>query len=157
MRFGHLYDLFDFLKSRSERLLLVVDEYQFFKDSRKGAEVDSYFQVIIDSLPGHVKLVLCGSYVTMMRELLEEGNPLFGRFTSIIHLEEFDYYDAARFCPGKEPFEKTAFYGMFGGSPFVLSQLANLGASPFSAHEVVPSISQFVDRRFEDIVQRPVR
>ena len=123
LRFGHLYDLFDFLKSRRERILLVVDEYQYFKESRRGAEVDSYFQAVIDSLPEHVKLVLCGSYVTVMRELLDEGNPLFGRFSAIVHLEEFDYYDAARFFPRESPFKKVAFYGLFGGSPFVLSQL----------------------------------
>ncbi len=123
LRFGHLYDLFDFLKSREERLLLVLDEYQYLKQTRKGAEVDSYFQAIVDSLPEHVKLVLCGSFVTVMRELLEEGNPLFGRFTAVLHLEEFDYYDAARFCPDKSPFEKAGMYGLFGGSPFVLSQL----------------------------------
>ena len=38
-------------------------------------------------------------------------------------MEELDYYDAARFCADKSPYEKTAFYGLFGGSPFVLSQL----------------------------------
>ena len=123
LRFGHLLDLFDFLSSRAERLLLVVDEYQYFKASLRGAEVDSYFQAIVDSLPEHVKLVLCGSYVTVMRELLDEGNPLFGRFSAVLHLEEFDYYDASRFFPGKSPFEKVATYGLFGGSPFVLSQL----------------------------------
>ncbi len=123
LRFNSLYDLFDFLKSREEPLLIVIDEYQYLKESLKGAQIDSYFQAIIDTLPPHIKLVLCGSYITVMRELLEEGNPLFGRFTAILHVEEFDYYDAARFFPDKSPYEKAAYYGMFGGSPYVLSIL----------------------------------
>ena len=123
LRFEHLYDLFDFLKGRSEPTLLVIDEYQYLKASRKEGEVDSYFQAIIDTLPPHVKLVLCGSYITVMRELLEESNPLFGRFSSVLHIEEFDYYDAARFCPDKRAYDKIAYYALFGGSPFVLSTL----------------------------------
>lgn len=129
LRFGHLLDLFDFLKSRDDPILLVIDEYQYLKESLPGNEVDSLFQGIIDSLPANVKLVLCGSYVTVMRELLEEGNPLFGRFTAILHVEEFDYYDAARFCPEKSSYEKAAFYGLFGGSPFVLGTL-DYGLTP---------------------------
>ena len=120
MRFDHLYDLFDFLKSRNDPVMLVLDEYQYFKASRKGAEVDSYLQAIIDSLPPHIKLVLCGSYVTVMRELLEEGNPLFGRFSAVLHVEEFDYLDASRFFPEKRPYDKATYYALFGGSPFVL-------------------------------------
>lgn len=129
LRFDHLYDLFDLLKSRSEPILLVLDEYQYFKESLKGAEVDSYLQAIIDALPAHVKLVICGSYVTVMRELLEEDNPLFGRFSAILHVEEFDYFDAARFFPDKRPYDKVAFYALFGGSPFVLSTL-DYGLTP---------------------------
>ena len=129
LRFGHLLDLFDFLKNRNEPILLVIDEYQYLKESLSGNEVDSLFQGIIDSLPVNVKLVLCGSYVTVMRELLEEGNPLFGRFTAILHVEEFDYYDAARFYSDKSPYDKAAYYGLFGGSPFVLSSL-DYGLTP---------------------------
>lgn len=123
LRFEHIYDLFDFLKGIGKPVLLVIDEYQYLKESLPGNEADSYFQAIIDALPPDVKLVLCGSYVTVMRELLDEANPLFGRFTAIIHLEEFDYHDAARFYPGKRPYDKAAFYALFGGSPFVLASL----------------------------------
>ena len=99
MRFDTLFDLFDFLKTHEKPLLLVIDEYQYFKSSLRGKELDSMFQAIIDTLPKNIKLVLCGSYVTMMRELLEQDNPLFGRFTSIIHLKEMDYLDAQLFYP----------------------------------------------------------
>lgn len=123
LNFGHLYDLFDFLKSQPQPVLIVIDEYQYFKNSLKGAELDSYFQTIIDSLPPHVKLVLCGSYITIMKELLAEANPLFGRFSAILHVEEFDYLDASRFYHELPVRDKIARYAVFGGSPFVLSSI----------------------------------
>ena len=68
MRFDYLQDLFDFLNGLDKRILLVIDEYQYLKQSRTGNEVDSLFQAIVDSLSPNVKLVLCGSFVTVMRK-----------------------------------------------------------------------------------------
>lgn len=118
-----LPDLFDFLKAQDRRVLLVLDEYQYFKDSARKGEVDSYMQGIVDHLPPNVKLVLCGSYITVMKELLDEENPLFGRFTGIVALDDMDYLDAQRFYAGLPVEDKVAFYAVFGGSPYVLSQL----------------------------------
>ena len=78
---------------------------------------------VIDRLPQNVKLILCGSYITIMKELLAEDNPLFGRFSLIQHIHDFDYYDAAKFYPDLLVWEKVAFYGVFGGSPYVLENL----------------------------------
>jgi len=70
-----------------------------------------------------VKLILCGSYITTMKELLAEDNPLFGRFSLIQHIHDFDYYVASQFYPERPVQEKVAFYGVFGGSPYVLENL----------------------------------
>lgn len=123
LSFSHLFDLFEFLGRQNQDILLVFDEYQYLKQSLKNGEIDSYLQTIIDTLPANVKLVLCGSYISVMKELLDEENPLFGRFSAILHLKDFDYYDAARFYAKLEPYHKIAFYGVFGGSPFVLESL----------------------------------
>lgn len=80
-------------------------------------------QAVIDKLPENVKLVLCGSYITVMKELLEEGNPLFGRFSLIQHIRDFDYLDAAKFYPDLSVRDKVAFYAVLGGSPYVLENL----------------------------------
>ena len=63
-------------------------------------------QAVIDRLPENVKLILCGSYITVMKELLAEDNPLFGRFSLIQHIRDFDYCDAAKFYPGLPVREK---------------------------------------------------
>lgn len=119
--FRSFADAFAFLGSQQREILVVIDEYQYLKAAGKRGEVDSYFQAIVDALPRNVKLVLCGSYVTVMRELLEEENPLFGRFTCVIHLMEMDYYDASLFFPKLSSRRKLELYAAFGGSPYVLS------------------------------------
>ena len=121
--FATIIDLFDFLKTQGQNILVVLDEYQYFKESLKSGEVDSYMQAVVDSLPNNIKIVFCGSYIATMKELLQESNPLFGRFTKVLHIEEFDYFDAARFCPHLSEYKKIRFYAVFGGSPYVLTNL----------------------------------
>ena len=123
MRFDSLFSMMDFLKTLDQRILLIIDEYPYLKQTKRKNEVDSYMQAVIDRLPGNVKLILCGSYVTIMKELLTEDNPLFGRFSLIQHIRDFDYYDAAGFYPHLSAREKAAFYGVFGGCPYVLENL----------------------------------
>ncbi|MBO5604625.1 MAG: hypothetical protein J5915_04510 [Acidaminococcaceae bacterium] len=128
IRFASLFDLMDFLGTQYKKILLIIDEYPYWKQSKKQNEVDSYMQAVIDRLPSNVKLILCGSYISIMKELLTEGNPLFGRFSLIQHICDFDYYDAAKFYPQLPVKEKIAYYAVFGGSPFVLENL-NISAT----------------------------
>ena len=123
INFATIFDLFDFLESQNKKILLILDEYQYFKESKKDNEVDSYLQNIVDRMSDKIKIVLCGSYISVMKELIKESNPLFGRFTKILHIEEFDYYDASKFYPELSVKDKIAFYSVFGGSPYVLSNL----------------------------------
>ena len=123
MRFDSLAAMMDLLGTQSNRFLLIIDEYPYLKQTKKQNEVDSYMQAVIDQMPPNVKLILCGSYISIMKELLTEGDPLFGRFSLILHLVDFDYYDAARFYPDLPVRDKAAFYAVFGGSPYVLENL----------------------------------
>ena len=119
--FSSLNDLFDFLEKQKQDILLILDEYQYLKAAGRNNEVDSILQGVIDYLPKNLKLVLCGSYITAMRELLEEENPLFGRFTAVIHLGEMDYYAAAGFSTDLDIRKQIENYAVFGGSPYACS------------------------------------
>lgn len=123
IEFSTIFDIFDFLKKQGKKILLILDEYQYLKESLRDMEVDSYMQSILDSVDSNVKIVLCGSYIAIMKELLKEENPLFGRFSKVINLEEFDYYEASAFYQNLSVREKIRFYSVFGGSPYVLSNL----------------------------------
>lgn len=122
IEFSELIDVFDFLgkQGKDKRIVIVLDEYQYLKQSCEKGKIDSLMQIIIDKLPSNINVILCGSYVTIMKELLEEDNPLFGRFTETIHLQAFDYYDASLFWPDATEKEKIERYAVFGGSPFTL-------------------------------------
>ncbi len=128
LSFKRLSDLFEFLGQRKEKTVVVLDEYPYLKESRKKKEVDSYMQGVIDRLPSNVSLILCGSYISVMRELLEETNPLFGRFTLVMNIKELDYYDASLFYPEADTRTKIERYAVFGGSPYVLGSLDTGGS-----------------------------
>ncbi len=123
IKFDSLFSMMNYLKTLDKKILLIIDEYPYLKQTKKKNEVDSYMQAVVDQLPENVKLILCGSYITIMKELLAEDNPLFGRFSLIQHIHDFDYYEAAQFYPNLPVREKVAFYGVFGGCPYVLENL----------------------------------
>ncbi|WP_026835397.1 AAA family ATPase [Eubacterium xylanophilum] len=123
MHFESLFALMDYFKTLDKQILLIIDEYPYLKQTKKKNEVDSYMQSLIDNLPQNVKLILCGSYITIMKELLSEDNPLFGRFSLIQHIHSFDYYNSSAFYTNLSPRDKIAFYAIFGGSPYVLENL----------------------------------
>ena len=123
IHFESLFAMMEYLKTLDKKILLIIDEYPYLKQTKKKNEVDSYMQAVIDKLPENVKLILCGSYITVMKELLEESNPLFGRFSLIEHIRDFDYYEASLFYPTLSVRDKIAFYSIFGGSPYVLENL----------------------------------
>ena len=122
VEFAELMDVFDFLiaQAKGRKLILVIDEYQYLKQSGTKNRVDSLMQMIIDKMPANFNIILCGSYISVMRELLEEENPLFGRFTETIHLQAFDYYDSSLFWKDASKNEKIERYAVLGGSPYSL-------------------------------------
>ena len=119
-----IISFFENLKLFNRPFIVVLDEYQYLKRNFARGNFDSHMQSVVDSLKGTgIKLILSGSYVIDMKELLEKDNPLFNRFQLILHVKEMDYYDSATFYPELSPKEKIAFYSVFGGSPNALSLL----------------------------------
>lgn len=121
--FDTFQDVFAFLNSLPREFVVVIDEYPYLSTFVEPKKIDSIFQNIVDARLGNISLILSGSQISVMKNLLEEKDALYGRFGLIIHLQELNYRDAAAFYPSKTPYEKIAFYSVFGGSPFVLQQL----------------------------------
>jgi len=124
LHFDNFEEAFHYLGSTGEKIIVILDEYSYLKMSREKNYTDSLFQRIIDGMNDQMHLVLLGSFVSVMRELLEEENPLFGRFSFVLHLHAFDYYDSSLFYPGKTVREKAEFYSIFGGNPFVNAEIS---------------------------------
>ena len=121
--FETFQDVFDYLSTLQEHLVIVIDEYPYLSTFEESQSVDSVFQNIIDSRLQNAHLILSGSQISVMKSMLEEGNALYGRFSKVIPLRELNYRQASAFYPSKSFYEKVGFYSVFGGSPFVLQEL----------------------------------
>lgn len=119
LNFSTLQDVFIYLNALPKKIVVVIDEYPYLKKATDSATVDSIFQNFIDNRLSNIELVLSGSHIGMMKDLLQERNALYGRFAVTIKLNELNYLDAARFYPDRTPYDKVAHYAVFGGSPFV--------------------------------------
>ena len=121
--FDTFQDVFGYLNTLHDQFVIVIDEYPYLSTFEKTETIDSIFQNIVDNKLANISLIISGSQISIMKSLLNEGNALYGRFKLSIHLKELDYRDASAFYPSKTPYEKIAFYSVFGGSPFVLQEL----------------------------------
>ena len=121
--FQSFTDVFAFLNSLPRSFVIVIDEYPYLSSLADPEIVDSVFQTVIDQRLSNIHLVISGSQISVMKDLLKKGNAFYGRFQLILYLHELNYRDAALFYPSKTPYEKIAFYSVFGGSPFVLQEL----------------------------------
>ncbi len=104
--------------STKEKLVLVLDEYPYLRESVNG--MDSILQALVDKYRETAKLTLIvlGSYVEVMRSLLEHANPLYGRVDLTIDLKQMDYYESSFFYPNYSPEDKVRIYSVFGGIPY---------------------------------------
>lgn len=123
MGFSTFAEVFQYLNTLNRTFNIIIDEYPYLKQFVKGETVDSIFQTIIDNHITNIRLFVSGSHVGMMKDLLEEKNALYGRFSLNIKLKELNYREVAVFYNDKSVYDKIAFYSIFGGSPFINEQL----------------------------------
>lgn len=117
--------LFRYVAERAgdEPFLFVLDEFPYL-----SAAVPA-LPSIVQSLWDHewpearMKLVLSGSHITAMKQLEDADQPLYGRRTTRIDFEPFDYVRAAEFVPGFSTMDRLRAYGIFGGVPGHLALL----------------------------------
>ncbi|MBI5485953.1 MAG: ATP-binding protein [Deltaproteobacteria bacterium] len=114
---------FDWLGRRSDRFLLVLDEFPYLVEADPA--VPSLWQRGWDQALARTRacVVLMGSSVSMMeRETLAERSPLYGRRTGQLRLQPFGFRDAARFLPRFSFEDQVRAYSMLGGIPYYLTR-----------------------------------
>jgi AAA+ ATPase superfamily predicted ATPase len=120
-------------RAKSGKLAIVLDEFQWTAGA--SPELPSVLQELWDRRwrkTGQVMLILCGSFVGFMeREVLGRKSPLFGRRTAQIHLQPFDYREAALFHPSWSLVNRARAYFVCGGVAMYLKA--------FAAHRSVDS------------------
>lgn len=118
--FRDIEAVLDYLFKRAEEspLTLVLDEYPYLRSAVKG--LDSILQNLLDRYreKSKFKLIVCGSFVDIMKSLLLRENPLYGRVDLTIDLKPMDYYDSAMFYSSFSNEDKIRLYSVFGGIPY---------------------------------------
>ncbi len=107
-----------FQRSCKENMIFVLDEYPYLRENIKG--MDSILQAMIDKYRDSAKLtfILLGSFVEIMRNLLEPSNPLYGRIDLTINLKPMDYCESSEFYPAFSQEDRVRIYSVFGGIPY---------------------------------------
>jgi len=116
-------DVFTYIAKRlnERKFLIVIDEFSYLIE--KDDSIPSVFQLIWDEIlkDKNVMLILCGSLVSMMENLLSYKSPLYGRRTGQWKLLPLMFKDAQQFFPNYSREEKIITYSILGGIPFYLS------------------------------------
>jgi hypothetical protein len=111
-------------KSRSERLVLVIDEFPYLVYANSA--ISTIFQKGIDSLlkDSNLFLVLMGSSIGMMeQEVLFSKAPLYGRRTASLEVREMEFSALEEFYPGSPLEQRVGLYAIFGAIPAYLERV----------------------------------
>ena len=151
IRFNGLEELLEYLFKFSVKndLILVLDEYSYLIKMING--LDSILQNLIDKYKdaSKMKLIISGSFIDMMKDLLEYHNPLYGRFDLIINLKQMDYYDSSKFYSNFSNVDKVKIYSVCGGVPYY----NKLVDDKLSVRENIINIIASNDSRLENEIQ----
>jgi AAA+ ATPase superfamily predicted ATPase len=105
--------------SRSGPVVGVIDEFPYLV--RQAPELPSVIQRQFDPAPrrsaGQVRLLLCGSAMSLMGRLLSGGAPLRGRAALELVVPTFDFRLAARFWGISDPRTAVLTNAVVGGTP----------------------------------------
>ncbi|MGA2292939.1 ATP-binding protein [Bradyrhizobium sp.] len=102
-------------------MVVALDEFPYLVGGNPG--LPSIMQKFWDSRAaesGALKIVLCGSLIAQMEELLAERNPLYGRKTLAREILPMSLRDAAEFVPQWEPADAISLFSVLGGVPYYL-------------------------------------
>ncbi len=104
-----------FKYSIDHEYVLTIDEFSFLLED--DFSIESSLAVAIDKYKNEskLKLIISGSYVTLMRCMIEYNSHSYGRFNHILLIRPFDYYESSLFYPNFTDEEKIKCYSVFGG------------------------------------------
>lgn len=120
LSFNSFDDFFDYVfkYSINNKFVLVIDEFSFLLDD--DFTIESSLAVAIDKYKNEskLKLIISGSYITLMTKMIEYGSHSYGRFNHILLIRPFDYFESSLFYKEYSNEDKIKIYSVFGGIPY---------------------------------------
>jgi hypothetical protein len=107
-----------------ENFIIALDEFPYLVS--QGASILSQFQKIYDEYlkKKNIKLVLCGSSLSVMSDMMSYDSPLYGRRTGSIRLNPFTFYEAKQYFKKVDDLNIIMRYHLiFGGVPYYFEQV----------------------------------
>lgn len=106
----------------TQPLIVIWDEFPYAIES--DPSLPSHLQAAWDHLfkEKPITLILAGSHIGMMVDLLDYQAPLYGRITAQFPIEPLPYATLADFFPRYHPSERVATYAVLGGVPAYLER-----------------------------------
>ncbi|MEA1909248.1 MAG: ATP-binding protein [Euryarchaeota archaeon] len=103
--------------------MIVLDEFPYLVE--KDDAIPSLFQQAIDEVlkNKNIMLIICGSSISMMEELLGYKNPLYGRKTGHIKINHFKFEHFKKFFPENTLEEIIKTYSILGVFRFISRSL----------------------------------
>lgn len=117
-------DLFEYFSEKAEdKTVLIIDEFPYLIEENRS--VPSYFQKFVDEYlkDRDLMLILCGSSISMMEDLMSYKNPLYGRRTGQIDLKPLPFGEAMKMIPETTFEDIIRYHSVFGSVPFYLKKL----------------------------------
>jgi len=117
-------DVFDRLNklTRTERIILIIDDYQFLVASNKGISELICRHIEHKFTTGQLMLIICGSSEAVMEnETLGYSSPFHGRRTATLKLDPLTFFETKRHYNKFSPFDIAVIYGITGGIPKYLN------------------------------------
>ncbi len=112
----------ELLSTTIPNLTLVLDEFPYLCETNPS--LPSLIQTAWDRITrsgAHLSLVLCGSSIGFMEDLLSERNPLRGRQSQTLDLQPLGYREIAAWVPNWKAEQQIMLAGILGGMPYYLS------------------------------------
>jgi hypothetical protein len=127
------------LRAATERYRVVVlDELPYLLRHSAGAAIPSVLQLLVDESRADDgpprRVIVCGSALLVMTELLSGGTPLRGRADLDLRLGPFDYRTTAAYYRIQDPEVGFRLHAVVGGTPGYRDLLAE--ASPANTGEL---------------------
>lgn len=125
--------------------LVVLDEFPYLLRHAPGQSIPSILQLLVDASRDHPaspprRVILCGSALAVMTELLSGTKPLRGRADLNVALTPFDFRTMSTYFGITDPQIAFRLHAFVGGTPGYRDLLAD--ASP----QNVPELDELVSR-----------
>ena len=144
--------------ARSERIVFIIDDYQFLTQSQKNISEIICRQIDQNLKYSRLMLIICGSSEPIMeKEVLSLDSVFYGRRTAQILLKPFLFKEVRQYYDNFTLYDSTIIYGLTGGVPKYLELMSPDLPIEDNIRRAYFDTSSFLFEEPSNILRREVR